>query len=87
METDCQLLVEALYSGSMENSGLGFLLSDLKESLSLAYNARVIFTKREVNCVAHSLAQLVLFSCMSTCFTIVILSHVEDIISFDCNDP
>ncbi|KAL6175960.1 hypothetical protein ACLB2K_052598 [Fragaria x ananassa] len=58
VETDCQVLVQAVQSGSMDYSSIGFLLSDLRDSLRLAFNARLIFVKREANAVAHALAQM-----------------------------
>ncbi|KAL6203007.1 hypothetical protein ACLB2K_026711 [Fragaria x ananassa] len=72
--------------GSMDNSILGFLLTDLKESLRLAANARVIYVKREANRVAHSLSQFALYS-LSASFMPVGPPLVEELISVECNDP
>ncbi|KAL6222466.1 hypothetical protein ACLB2K_005858 [Fragaria x ananassa] len=81
VETDCQVLVQVVQSGSMDYSSIGFLLSDLRDSFCLASNARLIFVKREANSVAHALAQVALFDKMDTCFSLVIPPHVEDLIS------
>ncbi|KAL6197267.1 hypothetical protein ACLB2K_032876 [Fragaria x ananassa] len=75
-----------LSPGSMDNSLLGFLLTDLKEGLRLAANARIIYVKREANRVAHSLAQFALYS-MSTGFMPVGSPPVEELILVESNDP
>ncbi|KAL6137800.1 hypothetical protein ACLB2K_063089 [Fragaria x ananassa] len=85
IETDCQTLVAAISTGSMDNSFLGFLLTDLKEHLRYAANARVIYVKREAIRVAHSLAQFALHS-MSTGFMPVDPPPVKEFIFVECND-
>lgn len=87
VETDYQALVEALHSSSLDSSILGFLLSDLKESLNLALNVRVLFFKRESNLVAHVLAQIALLSHVNPGFSLVIPPHMEVLISSDCDNP
>ncbi|KAL6201366.1 hypothetical protein ACLB2K_025080 [Fragaria x ananassa] len=86
VETDWQVLVNVVQSGSLDHSSIGFLLPGLRESLRLASNARLIFVKREANSIAHALAQYALFSQMNTGFSLVIPLHVEELISLDCND-
>ncbi|KAL6141067.1 hypothetical protein ACLB2K_059358 [Fragaria x ananassa] len=86
IETACQTLVAAISIGSMDNLFLRFILTELKENLRYATNARVICVKREANRVAHSLPQFALHS-MSTDFMPVGPPPVEELIFVKCIDP
>ncbi|KAL6185082.1 hypothetical protein ACLB2K_041217 [Fragaria x ananassa] len=86
VETDCQVLVDALHTGILRDSNLGFLMDDLSEGLRTASVASLSFVRRNANTAAHSLAQAALHTRMNLGFSIVPL-FVEELISNECNDP
>nr|XP_011465871.1 PREDICTED: uncharacterized protein LOC105351944 [Fragaria vesca subsp. vesca] len=85
--TDCQVLVDAVHTGSLDGSELGFLLHDLKDSLLLASSPRLSFVRRNSNRVAHALAQMAIQSRTNVGFSPVPPQSVEELISSECNDP
>ncbi|XP_004309432.1 PREDICTED: uncharacterized protein LOC101293741 [Fragaria vesca subsp. vesca] len=88
VETDCQVLVDALQTRILRDSNLGFLMDDLREGLRTASAANLSFVRRSANRVAHSLAQAALHTRINLGFSIVPLLFVEELISDEyCNDP
>ncbi|KAL6179320.1 hypothetical protein ACLB2K_050836 [Fragaria x ananassa] len=56
VESDCQVLVDAIRNGTLDNSELRLLVYDLRVGLSLASSVSLKFIRRSVNDVAHTLA-------------------------------
>lgn len=70
----------------MFGSDLGYLLEDLRVSLSLASSAKLSFGRRIANKVAHSLAHTAMQSRTNIDFSLVPSQSVEELISSEYND-
>ncbi|XP_024171849.1 uncharacterized protein LOC112177834 [Rosa chinensis] len=86
VEIDCQDLVTAIESSSLNWTELGFLVHDLEELLKAASNAQVCYVHRSANRVAHTLAQKAKHGSFSLNSFIVSPPRVEELIILECND-
>ncbi|PRQ36219.1 putative ribonuclease H-like domain-containing protein [Rosa chinensis] len=86
VETDCMDLVQAISSSSLDQLELGFLIDDLRNLVHAALDAKVVFGNRQVNLVAHTLAQEAKAGQFSIDFFTNIPPSVEVLIFSDCND-
>ena len=86
VETDCLVLVQALYSGSLESSELSFLLTDLRHALTAASAATLHHVKRSANKVAHLLAREAYVLGRDFEFFNVTPPMLEGALLSDCND-
>ncbi|KAL6193552.1 hypothetical protein ACLB2K_034636 [Fragaria x ananassa] len=85
IETDCLVLVSAFTSGSLDDSELGFLIEDLRASLS-TITAPVRFVRRSANRVAHVIAKEAFSGPANLVFTTDPSRAVRRMLSSDCND-
>ncbi|KAL6202258.1 hypothetical protein ACLB2K_025970 [Fragaria x ananassa] len=72
IESDCPVLVSALTNGSLDDSELGFLIEDLRESLA-SITAPVRFVRKSANRVTHVLAKQAINSLVNLVFTTILL--------------
>ncbi|XP_024178083.1 uncharacterized protein LOC112184012 [Rosa chinensis] len=86
VETDCMDLVHTISGSSLHQSELGFLIDDMRNMLHDALDAKVVFGSRQVNLVAHTLAQEAKVGQFGIDFFTNIPPSVEALILSYCND-
>ena len=86
VETDCQVIVQAIGNGSLDHSDVGYLLQDVQWGLQHV-QAQLRFVRRTANSAAHALAHLALLEQSDSRLSRTPPPSVEEVINSDCNDP